>query len=263
MSEQIQFSVFTKPWPNKSIDELGRFVHWLGFDGIELPVRAGFPVNPENVATELPRAVKTLAAHNVKIFSIAGSATEPMIAACAAAGVPTVRIMAPVGDGGYLASEGRLRAELQALVPSLERHGVRIGVQNHNGRYICNASGLRALLAGLHPRHVGAVWDAAHNALQGEDPELAIDIVWHHLCMVNLKNAVWQKRPGSKGAPAEWRVEWVAGRGGLAPWKRVADELTRRQYRGVVCLTAEYSDETHLDSLIAEDLHFARSLFKT
>src|SRR2546421_9282168 len=103
--------MFTKPWPKKSIEELGRFVHWIGFDGIELPVRPGFPVDPDNMVVELPKAVKTLAEHNVGIFSIAGAANQAMISACGAAGVPTIRIMAPVGAGSYLAAEERLRKD--------------------------------------------------------------------------------------------------------------------------------------------------------
>lgn len=261
MAEHIQFSVFTKPWPKKSIDELGHFVHWLGFDGIELPVRPGFPVDPENMATELPKAVKTLAQHNVKIFSIAGAATESMIATCGAAGIPTVRVMAPVGAGGYLATEQRMRHEFDGLLPALQRHSVRIGVQNHSGRYVCNASGLRALLAGYDPKLVGAVWDAAHNALQGEEPELAIDIIWRNLCMVNLKNAIWRRKNPQDGTSAGWSAYWMPGREGLASWKRVAEELKRRQFGGVVCLTAEYSEEDQVDKFIAEDLHFARSVF--
>lgn len=261
MADSVVFSVFTKPWPKKSIDELGRFVHWLGFDGIELPVRPGFPVDPDNMAVELPKAVKTLAQHNVKIFSIAGAATEPMIAACGSAGIPTIRIMAPIGAGGYLATEERLRTQFDGLLSALERHHVRIGVQNHVGRYVCHASGLRALLAGYDPKLVGAVWDAAHNALQGEEPELAIEIVWRNLCMVNLKNAIWQKKKNANGPAAEWAAHWTLGSDGLASWKRVADELRRRQYTGVVCLTAEYSEEDQVDKYIAEDLHFARRLF--
>lgn len=261
MADRVRFSVFTKPWPKKSIDELGRFVHWLGFDGIELPVRPGFPVDPDNMAVELPKAVKTLTQYGVKIYSIAGIANESMIKDCGAAGVPAIRIMAPIGVGGYLATEERMRKEFDALLPSLDRHHVRIGVQNHSGRYICNASGLRALLAGYDPRLVGAVWDAAHNALQGEEPDLAIDIVWRHLCMVNLKNAMWRRKNAPNAPLAEWAPYWTPGREGLASWKRVADELTRRHYGGVVCLTAEYSDENQVDRYIADDLQFARGLF--
>jgi sugar phosphate isomerase/epimerase len=260
MSDKIVFSVFVKPWPKKSIAELGHMVHWMGFDGIELPVRPGFPVNPENAATELPKTVKTLAEHNVKIYSIAGSLTEAMIAACAAAGVPTLRVMVPVGADGYLATEEQTRKEFDAILPVLERHHVRIGVQNHCGKYICNASGLRTLVDKYDPKYVGAVWDAAHNALQGEEPELAIEIVWPHLCMVNLKNAVWRRKNAANAPIPEWAPYWTPGREGLASWTRVMAELKRRQYSGVVCLTAEYSDEAQVDNHIADDLNFARAL---
>jgi hypothetical protein len=35
----------------------------------------------------------------------------------------------------------------------------------------------------------------------------------------------------------------------------------QRSYAGVVCLTAEYSDETDVARLIAEDVAYARSLW--
>ena len=47
----IQFTLFTKPW-RTPIPELASMVADLGFDGVELPVRPGYPVNPDNMATE-------------------------------------------------------------------------------------------------------------------------------------------------------------------------------------------------------------------
>lgn len=47
-------SVFTKPWPKLSVDELGELVSQLGFDGVELPVRPGFQLEPDQVEQELP-----------------------------------------------------------------------------------------------------------------------------------------------------------------------------------------------------------------
>jgi len=49
MSLHIAYTVFTKPWPDKSLPELARFVKDLGFDGVELPVRPNFQVIPETV----------------------------------------------------------------------------------------------------------------------------------------------------------------------------------------------------------------------
>jgi sugar phosphate isomerase/epimerase len=259
-ADQVTFSVFTKPW-KVPLDELGELVARLGFAAIEMPVRPGYPVEPADAAKGLPAAAKTLAKHGVKIDSVAGPADEATIGACAEAGVPTIRVMAPIEGTAYLESVERTRRRYDELVPALAKNGVRLGVQNHNGRYVANASGLRHLLRGYDPRQVCAVWDAAHQALQGEEPELAIDIVWEHLGMVNLKNALWRRTTGPEAEDVQWRPYWTSGRQGLASWPRVAADLTRRGYRGTVCLTAEYSDEASVERLTAADLVYARELF--
>jgi sugar phosphate isomerase/epimerase len=260
-SQEYVFSVFTKPW-KMPIPELGEFVSRLGFTAIELPVRPGFQVVPERVAQDLPLAVRQLAEHGVSIASIAGPADEPTIAACAEAGVPIIRVMVYIGDRPYLEAVAEEQRKYDALVPVLDKYGVRLGVQNHCDRFVCNAMGLRHLLGHYDPKHIAAVWDAAHNALNGEDPEMAIDIIWSHLCMVNLKNAFWCRATGPEAEDVRWRVYWTTGRQGLASWPRVAAELNRRGWRGVLCLTAEYDDEESVNRLIAEDIAYAKSLFR-
>jgi sugar phosphate isomerase/epimerase len=255
----ILFSVFTKPW-KMPLPELGEWVASLGFDGIELPVRPGYQVEPEQV-NELPRAAQELGRFGVRILSVAGPTDQATIAACAEAGVPVIRTMVRIGPEGYLAAEARTQREYDALLPLLEKYGVTIGVQNHCDRFVSNAMGLRHLLQPYDPKYVGAVWDAAHNALNGEEPDLALDIIWSHLCMVNLKNAYWRRVNGPEAEYAKWEHYWTSGRLGLASWPRVASELQRRGYQGVVCLTAEYSDEASVDRLIAQDVAFAKSLF--
>jgi sugar phosphate isomerase/epimerase len=257
---EFVFSVFTKAW-KMPLPELGKLVSGLGFSAIELPVRPGYQVTPETVGSELPKAAKTLADFGVSIASIAGPTDEPTLAACAEAGVPTIRVMIFIGDENYLEKEAQQHREYDALVPLLEKYGVRIGVQNHCDRFVCNAMGLRQLIAKYDPRHIGAVWDAAHNALNGEDPEMALDMVWSHLCMVNLKNAFWRRTTGPEAEHVQWRPYWTTGRQGLASWPRVAAELKRRGWRGVLCLSAEYEDEASVNRLIAEDIAFAKSLF--
>ncbi len=256
----ITFSVFTKPW-KMPLPELGEHVAGLGFGAIELPVRPGYQVEPENVARGLPEAARILARSGVRIASVAGPTDEATVLACAEAGVPIIRTMARVGPAGYLASVAALQAEYTALLPALERTGVVIGVQNHCDRFVTNAVGLLDLLAPFEPRHVAAVWDAAHEALNGMDPDMALEVVWPHLCMVNLKNAFWQRTTGPEAEVATWRHYWTSGRQGLASWPRVIAELRRRGYSGTVCLPAEYTDEEAVDRLIVEDLAFAQGLF--
>ena len=260
----IVYSVFTKPWREQSIAELGKLVSGLGFTAIEFPVRPGYQVEPENVGRGLPELARGLADYGVSIASVAGPTDEATIAACAEAGVPTVRICLRMdAPDGYLAAEARLRREYDAMIPLLERYGVQIGIQNHNGPDLANALAIRHLIGDYAPKHFGAVWDAAHEALAGTEPEFALDIIWSHLCMVNLKNGFWQRINGPEAPYALWKTYWTSGQHGLANWPRVVAELKRRGYRGVVCLTAEYSDHDSVDRLIAEDMAFAQELFGT
>lgn len=262
MSERaIKYAVFTKPW-KMPLPELGRFVKGMGFDGIELPVRPGYQVLPENVGKDLPTAAKALADCGVTIESIAGPTDEVTLAACAEAGVPIIRICENIREESYLHAEANLQKKYDQLVPLLDKHGVTLGIQNHCNRFVPNAMCLRSLIGKYDPKHVAAVWDAAHNALNGEDLDLAIDIIWSHICMVNLKNAFWLRANGPEAAVAQWKTYWTSGRQGLASWPKVAQELKKRNWTGVLCLTAEYSDEKSVDRLIAEDIAFAKSLFE-
>lgn len=260
MSAEVEFTVFTKPW-KESLEALGARVSRLGFSGIELPIRPGYPVEPGNVTRELPRAAQILASFGVRISSVAGPTDEATITACGDAGVPLIRICPDIPrDRGYLEQEALHQQEYERLVPILDRHGVAIGIQNHNGRSVPNALGIRRLIERFDPTHVCAVWDPAHCALDGELPELAIDILWSHLRLVNLKNGLWQRVNGPEAEVARYQTYWTNGRQGLCAWPDVAAQLHKRGYRGDVCLTAEYSDHDAVDRLIGEDLAFAKSL---
>lgn len=258
------YTVFTKPWKTKSLPELARFVRDLGFDGVELPVRPGFQVEPENITTGLPEAARIFADHGVRIGTLAGPTDEVTIAACAAAGVPIIRVCESIDRSvGYLATEKRLREGYDALIPTLDAHGVAIGVQNHCDFCVNNAMGLLHLLEGYDPKHVCAILDQAHNGLNGEPPELAIDIVWSHLRVANFKSAFWVRGNGPEAAEATWKPHWTTGRHGLAQWTRTVRELKKRAFEGDICLTAEYSDDEHVETLIAEDILYIKQLFDT
>ena len=260
---QITLTVFNKPW-KMALPELAKHIAMLGFDGVEMPVRPGYPVTPENVTSELPNAVRILGEHGLKIASIAGPTDEQTMAACAASGIPIIRICVGVrADEDYMEGEARLQREFAALVPLLDKHGVTLGLQNHVGNHdVCHAMGLRHLAENFDPKQIGLVWDAGHSGLEGEPPETALSIVWSHLCMVNLKSAFWRRTNGPEAEVAEWEPYWTTARQGRANWARVAAELLRRDYAGVVCLTAEYTQEHEVDRLITEDVAYARSLFR-
>lgn len=261
MSQEIRYTVFTKPWKTMSLPELAAHVSGLGFTGVEFPVRPEFQVEPERVGEGLIEAASVFADHGVSIESVAGPTDEATIAACGDAGVPIIRICPAVGGEGYWATLERLRREFAELQPILEAHGVAIGIQNHCNNFISSAHAIMDLVGEYSPDQFCAVWDPAHNVLSGEIPEQAIDIFWSHLRMVNLKSPVWLRQNGPEAERAQWRSYWTSGREGIAPWEKTVALLQERGWKGPVTLCAEYSDHDSVDRLIADDVAYAKKLF--
>lgn len=261
--------VFSKPW-NLPLAEMAAHVKSLGFDGVELPVRPGFAVQPENVEKDLPEAVRLLGEHGLVIGSVAGPTDEPTIAACAATGVPIIRTIVKVPEGGsYMATMNDAIREYEKLLPALESADVAIGIQNHCYREVSSVMGIRYLVEKFPASAVAAVLDVGHCGLAGEFADLAVDILWDHLCMVNLKNAVWKRSNEAEAPTPEFGCFWTPGRDGMGNWRKFINELKKRKYTGDFCLTAEYSAEVgedltgasdKLHQMVAEDLAFARSL---
>lgn len=259
----VSLSVFTKLW-NEPLPVLARRLRGLGVDGLELPVRPGYPLEPARLETDLPAAARLFADSGLRIFSIAPPVemqiNERLVATCAAAGVPMIRTMVPVDDRGYLACETAARNAIASQVTALLLHGIRLGVQNHYGRFVASAAGLRRIVEAFDPRAVAAVYDVGHCGLDGEIPDLAIDLLWSHLGMVNLKNMVWERTDPPGAVAATWRKRVVAGREGLASWPDAIGRLLARGFRGVITICAEFEDLTRKDDLLAADIAFAREL---
>jgi sugar phosphate isomerase/epimerase len=263
----VYFALFVKPWKDYSISELANHVRKLGFEWIELPVRPGFPCEPETIDKSLPEAVRVLGEEGVKVLNITADlplTDERLYNASLRAGIFMNRVICGIQGGeNYWNAERKVREKLDEAIPFCEKYGYQIGVQNHYGRCVpVNAMGMYNLVKDYDPKHVGAIWDPAHNALEGEDVDLALDIVASHLCVVNLKNAFWRRIDGPESEQAQWSVYWTSGRYGRSSWRHVAEKLKQMEYKGPVCLSAEYSNEKEVDRLIMEDLAFAKACFE-
>lgn len=266
----VSFTVFTKPW-TLPLPELAKLVRSLGLDGVELPVRPGYQVEPANVAKGLKEAVRIFADEGLKIGSVAGSTDEATIAACGEANVPIIRICVGIDlKIGYRATEEQVRRQFDALIPALDRHHVAIGVQNHCDVCVGSAIGMVHLIEKYDPRHVCAVLDMAHCAVDGEPEEMALDIVWPHMNgLINFKSAFHRRVNGPEEVEAKYAVHWTNCHHSGYSWSKMVKLLKGRGYRGNVCLPAEYSDLASGGQLMGaaairplkEDIAYIHALF--
>lgn len=263
MSESFGWSVFAKPWAQLPAGRLAEVVTGLGCDAVELPIRQNCAVTPDDAGARLPGFAATLRDAGVGIVSVASDLSEPVFAACAATQVPLIRVMAPVDGSGYRASVRRFRQRLEQALPLVERYGVGIGVQSHHGPYVTTAIEVHRLLDGL-PASFTVIWDAAHEALAGQDPVVTLDAVADRLSLVNLKNAVYRALPpdesGTPG-PTRWRSWFVPGPDGLSDWSVIIAHLQQRGWTGSLCLSAQYSETGEpVAELAARDVRYGKSL---
>ena len=274
----IKYSVFTKPWKKKTLDELGALVADMGFDAVEYPLRDGFQVEPSEGAAGIVRLVRTLAKHNVNVASLAAGIdvqttdgkgevagiNEPIFAGCGEAGIPVIRICQSLNQNlGFHENIDALRRKYDAVLPFCEKYNVTLGIQMHYGFADITCSwDTYILLKGYDPKYIAAVWDAGHSGLAGEFPRYSLDCLWNHLCMVNFKAAHWyRENPTALAEEARWGVLWVSGPNGMCSWKEAVDYLKTRGYKGTVCLPAEYSDEANVEKYIQEDIKYIKRLF--
>jgi len=259
-----QIAVFVKPWKELSLKELGEKLQKIGFAWIELPVRPGFACQPDTIEVDLPEAARVLGDYGVGILNVSADLDlndERLYAACARAGVDLNRVMFRRGKRNYWEAEADARRQLDEALPLCQKYNIRIGVQNHVGDFVgVNALSLYSLLKDYDVKYIGAIWDAAHEALAGMEPEPALDIVDGLLHIVNLKNSFWRRTNGPEAEVAEWETYWTSGRQGRANWPKVIAKIKEMKYPGPICLTAEYSDQSSVDRLIQKDLAYAQAL---
>ena len=274
--KEILYSVFTKPWRELSLEALGELVAGMGFDAVEYPLRDGYQVQPSEGTAGIIRLCRTLSKSGIGVASIASGidvhvdegdgkvvgVNEELFAGCGEAGVPIVRICQSLEKGvGFHDNIENIKRLYDAVLPYCEKHNVTLGIQMHFGHDISNSAETYILLKDYDPRYIAAVWDSGHSGLAGNVPRLALDMVWDMLCMVNFKAAYWRRINGPE-QEAEWEAYWTTAQHGQGSWKEAVDYLVERGYRGTICLPAEYSDESNVETYTRQDLAYIKSLFK-
>ncbi len=252
----ITVTVFSKPWFDP-IEVLAEKIASLGLDGVELPIRPGYQVEPSNVAEALPRAVAVLGRSGLKILSAAAPLDDATIRACGDCGVPILRTMVNIdlAKAGYAATLDAHKRQWDELIPALEAAKVAVGVQNHSGNCVGSAVGLYHLLEKYDPRHVCAVLDMAHCAIAGEPTELAVDLLWDRMGkIVNFKNSFRERMNGPEEDEAVYRTHWTTARHGAYSWRGLVREVMRRGFVGTFCLPSEYTDPAGQPQRMGDDV---------
>ena len=267
----MQFVMFTKLLKDLDTAQLAHTIQDLGFDGFDLAVRPGYPIDPDNVGAALPAAAERWAARGLKIGLVttnfdftdpAKPEVEPLLAACAQAGVRRIKLGYWVHEGEpYWEGVDNIRKALDGFQKLCRKHGVCVAVHTHSGPYYgSNCAGAMHLVRGFDPRFIGVYIDPGHLAIDGEDLPLAISMVRDHLVLVAVKSPGWFRT--EEAGRVEWDHHLVPLPEGIVNWRQVLELLASANYDGPLSLHSEYEDLSREDLLrvTRDDLAYLKSL---
>jgi sugar phosphate isomerase/epimerase len=265
----MRYIYFTKFLQSLDIPALIAFCQDTGLDGADMAVRPGFPVTPDNAATQLPSAMKAFkdAGLTIGLVSAPTSLNDPAVAdskaifdACAKAEVPAVKI-------GYFPYQGKFdavlaegRRRMAGFAKLAEKTGVKVYYHTHSGNMLGNnGAGLRLLLQDLDPHHVGVLFDTGHTAVNGGPIRYELELARPWLAAISIKDMLWQKKKGI------WEFEVVAAGEGIVRWSDAATGLKDSRFNGTISLHAEYEvkDVARRKELAKAELAFLKRHFGT
>jgi L-ribulose-5-phosphate 3-epimerase len=263
---------FTKFLKGLNAEQVAQTARGFGFDGLDLAIRKGQAVNPDNVVTELPKAMATFKQHGltVPLATLEGGALDPTsadlertFAACGAAGVGLIKLGYWVWRGeDYWAKVEEIQGALGKFEKLGRKHNVCALVHTHCDEYYgSNASGAMNLVRNFDPKHVGVFLDPAHLSVDGEQLPMGIAIVKSHLRAVAAKAARYVAVPQPAGAAAKFKLDWCALNEGLVDWAAAVKLIKATGFTGPFSIHGEYSateELEHLKPLVSKDLAFFR-----
>lgn len=238
-----QYIVFSKHLSWIGGKQLADAVAEAGFDGVDLAVRPGGHVLPQNVAEDLPRTVERLAARSLSCPSLVTAITGPtaeaeaIVRAASSCGVSAYRM--GYLDYGNSITESLLehRTAFEGLAELNARHRIHGAYQNHVGKRVGSAVwDLLPLLDGLPPESMGCQYDVRHAVLEsGTSWELALRRLSPWIRTIVVKDGYWKRGDDGTFTPTSCPIGT-----GMVDWTRFTELLPGTAWDGIVSVHFEF-----------------------
>jgi sugar phosphate isomerase/epimerase len=258
--------IFSKHMAQFGYEELGKKAKEVGFEGVDLTVRAKGHVEPEKAATDLPRAYDAIRAAGLSVPMI----TTGLLKAGEAPARPTLstaaKLKIPFWKPGYYRYQkldtpgvvertlAEVKPQIEGLVGLSKEYGITCGFHNHSGDYVgAPVWDTRGLIANLDPKAIGYYLDPAHATIEGGlgNWRITMNMVAPRLKMVAMKDFYWTK---ANGKP---KLVWCPMGEGMVDWPKVFANLKTANFTGPLTLHVEYETKDEL-AAIAKDFDFVR-----
>lgn len=204
--DELNISVFSKHLQFLDYEDLASVSADIGFDGVELSVRDGGHVLPENVERDLPRAIAAIKDAGLNADMIVtgikelNPLTRTVLETAAAQGVKYYRMgyLRYPKNGSIPEALEHYRGKVKELANFSYSLGIQCCYQNHNGTSVgSNVWEIWELLKDTDPEAMAAQYDIYHAVVEGgRSWPNGVRLLQDRISNIVLKDFRWEKIDG-------------------------------------------------------------------
>lgn len=267
----LMFSKMLKKVGDLEVEDAADEIAAMGFDGVDLTVRPGGHVSPEEVEKALPEAVEIIESKGLTVPMITTSIvdadadySEEIFATAAECGVEYLKL-------GYWRYEGfgKIRSQIDFIRKKLngienlcKKYELCAAIHIHSGDFMSASSAVVSmLLDGCDSDYLGVYIDPGHMTVEGGKSvwKIGMDLLSDRIKMVSVKDFGWFTEGDKK-----WKSKLIPLDQGMVRWNEVFTYLNQINFDGCVSVHSEYRG-LDIDELIQqtkEDLAYLKEVVK-
>ena len=237
--------LFSKHLQFLDYPEMARVCRESGLDGVDLTVRPGGHVLPENVEKDMPRAAEAIRKEGLELTMMTSRInnpddplTERVLKTASGLGVKYYRL-------GYFNYEKdksihknlqNFKSRMEGLAELNEKYGIHGAYQNHAGaRFGGPVWDIWNVIHDMDPQWTGCQYDIRHAVVEGAQSwPLGLKALKSHIRCLVIKDFYWNLEDG------RWRIKNTPIGKGMVDFKMFFDQVSELQISGPISMHIEY-----------------------
>jgi sugar phosphate isomerase/epimerase len=246
---KLKVAIFSKHLQFVEGEALAATAAGLGFDGVDITLRAKGHVEPATVAKDLPPLVAAIRKSGLDVPMVTTEVadaetpfTEDVLKACSSLGIRYYRFGAYKWDAAkpYAAQLEAMKPKLAKLAALNAKYQMCAIYHTHSGVGLVGANiwDLWYLMRDLDPKSIGINYDVGHATIEGGVGGWinSFKIAGSHLRGIAVKDFAWGK--DGKGA---WQAQWKPIGEGMVKLPQFFDIVAQSSFDGPLQVHYEYS----------------------
>ncbi len=244
-ASDFDIHLFSKHLQWLDYEGMSKVAKEIGFDGLDLTVRKKGHVLPQNVESDLPKAVAAMRKAGLKIEMITTTisniqepTTEKILKTASQLGIKSYRM-------GWLKykKDQPIAEQIEAFKPQLkeleqmnEHYQIRGDYQNHAGTSVGSAVwDIWMLIKDLNPDWIGCQFDIRHAMVEGLNSwEVGLRLLQSHIRTLDIKDFIYLQKEN------KWTVKNVPIGEGAVDFKNYFQLLKKLNITAPISVHAEY-----------------------